>query len=673
MITTLNSKIKTSLRRSTNNLVAYFVIGFVLLAGAISPVHAQETEYERPSWKFGLTAAGNANFYQGTTQQLTDSFISPQAFGHGKGLGLFGGLTIEYHRPETLFGFMLQTGFDSRRGKYDQVTSPCNCPLDLSTNLSYLTIEPSLRYAPFRSDFHIFGGPRFAFLLNKSFEFEQGVNPDFPNELDVRNINDDFSSMEQLQISMQIGAGWDIPISSTSNRTQYIISPYIAYHPYMGQTPRSIETWNITTIRAGVSFKFGQGKRIAPVMAETPPLVPPAVSFTVNSPVNNPVAVSFIESFPLRNYVFFDSESTSIPDRYIRLNREQAANFNEVQLGGFNQVTVTGRSARQMTVYYNILNILGDRMVKNPSATITLVGSSDKGVPDATQKAEAVKTYLVNIFGINASRITTSGRLRPAVASLQAGGSRELDLLRQEESRVSIESSSPILLREFQTRPDAPLSSTTSPQEAPLDSYVTFNVGGEIEGIESWMLEVTDENNRVQNFGPYYTENISLSGKSILGDRPRGMYKIVMIGEGSNGTTVRKETRTEIVQWVESVVEKGNRYSVIFEFDQSTVSAAYEKYLIDVVLPVIAAGSTVRIQGYSDTIGDPDHNMRLSEARAESVRTIIQNALAATNRTNVRFDVKGHGEIIAQSQFNNTLPEERFYNRTVVIDVMTPR
>jgi hypothetical protein len=47
-----------------------------------------------------------------------------------------------------------------------------------------------------------------------------------------------------------------------------------------------------------------------------------------------------------------------------------------------------------MTVYYNVLNILGDRMQKNPSATITLVGSSNNGNSDGLTMAESVKTYL---------------------------------------------------------------------------------------------------------------------------------------------------------------------------------------------------------------------------------------------------------------------------------------
>jgi hypothetical protein len=64
-----------------------------------------------------------------------------------------------------------------------------------------------------------------------------------------------------------------------------------------------------------------------------------------------------------------------------------------------------------MTVYYNILNILGDRMQKNPNATISLVGSSEQGPADGLAMSESIKTYLVDVFAINPSRITTKVNL----------------------------------------------------------------------------------------------------------------------------------------------------------------------------------------------------------------------------------------------------------------------
>lgn len=668
MKTKIDLKTSKRLSRSLYNLIAFFCISAVILTTIQAPAYAQEAEYERPTWKFGLTGAGNFNFYQGTTQDLAPGVFAPQAFNHGNGLGLYVGPMIEYRRPNSVLGFMLQAGYDSRRGAWDQVLTPCNCPADLSTKLSYISVEPSLIVAPFKSNFYLFAGPRLAFGLNKSFEYEQGANPDFPNSSEPVNKSGDFSNMDKTQLSFQLGAGLDIPISSSSKKNQFTLSPFVSFQPYFGQTPRSIETWNLTTIRTGVSIKFGRGKRVekAAPMAVAPA---PSVNFAVVSPVNAPVNVSFIETFPLRNYVFFDEGSTTIPARYMKLNKVQVENFSEDQLGRFNQITATGRSARQMTVYYNILNIIGDRMSTNPGSTINLVGSSEQDMREARQRAESVKSYLVTTFGINRSRITTDGVVKSSVSSNRNRTSSEAELLRNENNRVSIESNSLALLKEYQTGPDAPLGTRVPSEQAPLDSYVTINAEGATNAFKSWKLEVSEENGRMKSFGPYYRDKVRLSGKSIMGTRSRGNYTFTMVGETQNGRTVRESAKADVVLWVTPVVEHGKRYSVLYEFDNSKATAAYEKYLLDIVSPAIPAGATVMIQGYSDAIGDREHNLRLSEARAADVRTIIEKGLTQADRTDVTFEVKSHGGVIPQSQFGNSLPEERFYNRTVLIDI----
>jgi hypothetical protein len=43
-------------------------------------------------------------------------------------------------------------------------------------------------------------------------------------------------------------------------QTKHVLSPFVSFQPYFGQNPRSTETWNNTTVRAGVALKFGQGK-----------------------------------------------------------------------------------------------------------------------------------------------------------------------------------------------------------------------------------------------------------------------------------------------------------------------------------------------------------------------------------------------------------------------------
>jgi outer membrane protein OmpA-like peptidoglycan-associated protein len=328
-----------------------------------------------------------------------------------------------------------------------------------------------------------------------------------------------------------------------------------------------------------------------------------------------------------------------------------------------------------MTAYYNVLNILGDRMGRFPTTVVRLSGASMEGTDDGKAMAESIKRYLVSVFSIDPSRINTEGRIKPRIPSEQPGGTKELVLLRECDRRVSIWSESPEILMEYQTGPNAPLAPVEilAVQEAPVDSYVTFNVEGAKEAFSSWSLEVKDDKGTVQKFGPYTQVQLSIPGKSILGTRPEGDYKVTMVGQTKSGKTVRKETSVHMVLWKPSDREEGMRYSVIFEFNQSEAIALYEKYLTDIVTPKIPKDGTVIIHGHTDIIGDTATNMTLSLARANDVKGIIESALSKAGRTDVKFEVYGFGADQNMAPFENKFPEERFYNRTVIIDIIPPK
>ncbi|WP_035671965.1 OmpA family protein [Flavobacterium sp. 83] len=637
-----------------------------------TPIQSQETQvlkYTKPSWYFGVAGGANFNFYRGSTQQLNADFTPPAAFHDGNGVGLFIAPLLEYRPADSRWGVMLQAGYDNRKGTFDQIVTPCDCPADLSTNVSYITVEPSLRFAPFKSNFYLYGGPRLAFNMDKSFTYQLGINPAYPDQVPSPAVTGDLSDVKKTIISMQIGAGYDIPLSSDTNKTQFVLSPFVAFQPYFGQNPRSTETWNITTLRAGIALKMGQGHNI---QESTDLLKDPEVQFSVNSPSNVPGERRMTEIFPLRNYVFFNVGSTEIPNRYVILNKDQVKDFKEDQLEVFAPKNLSDRSKRQMIVYYNVLNILGDRMQKNPSSTITLVGSSEKGPEDGLALSESIKTYLVNVFAINPSRITTKGQNKPNIPSEQPGGTLELELLREGDRRVSIESTSPDLLMEFQSGPDAQLKPVqiVPLQEAPAESYVTFNNKGANEALSSWSLQIADEQGKVQAFGPYTQEEVSIPGKSILGSRPEGNYKVKMIGQTKSGKIVENETPVHIVLWTPAKMEEGTRYSIIYEFNKSKAITIYEKYLTEVVTPKIPIGATVTIHGHTDIIGEEVHNQDLSLARANDVKSILESSLSKSGRNDVKFEVLGYGEDENKSPFENKTPEERFYNRTVIIDII---
>ncbi|MFV8326495.1 OmpA family protein [Flavobacterium sp. ZS1P14] len=673
MKTKTNLKIGSCLAWSSNNLtiksIAIIALGWLSIQAPIQAQQTIEVKYTKPSWYFGVAGGANFNFYRGSTHQLNAGFTPPATFHDGDGVGLFIAPLLEYRPADSRWGVMLQAGYDNRKGSFDQVVTPCDCPADLATNVSYITVEPSLRFAPFKSNFYLYGGPRLAFNMDKSFTYQLGINPAYPDQAPSPAVTGDLSDIKKTIFSMQIGAGYDIPLSADSNKTQFVLSPFVAFQPYFGQNPRSTETWNITTLRAGIALKMGQGRNI---QESTDILADREVQFSVNSPSNVPGERRITEIFPLRNYVFFNAGSTEIPNRYILLTKDQVKDFKEDQLEVFAPKNLSDRSKRQMIVYYNVLNILGDRMQKNPSATITLVGSSEKGPEDGLAMAESIKTYLVNVFAINPSRITTKGQNKPNIPSEQPGGTLELELLREGDQRVSIESTSPDLLMEFQSGPDAQLRPVriVPLQEAPAESYVTFSNKGATEALSTWSLQIADEQGKVQSFGPYTQEEISIPGKSILGSRSEGDYKVKMIGQTKSGKIVEKETPVHMVLWTPAKTEEGMRYSIIYEFNKSKAIAIYEKYLTEVVTPKIPVGATVIIHGHTDIIGEEVHNQDLSLARANDVKSILESGLSKTGRNDVKFEVLGYGEDENKSPFENKTPEERFYNRTVVIDII---
>jgi len=639
--------------------------------GVQTPAQAQVQEdavqYTKPSWYFGLAGGGNFNFYRGTTQELKAGRIVPKAFHDGNGLGLFIAPLIEYRPANSQWGAMLQAGYDNRSGAWDRVTTPCNRPADLSTNLSYWTIEPSLRFAPFKKNFYLYIGPRFAFNNAKAYTYQMGVNSTVVGQIPVAEENGDFAAVHSSRVSMQVGAGLDIPLSSQSHEKQWVLAPFVSFQPYFGQDPRTIESLNITTLRIGAAIKFGRGHLIEKqVVAEV--LVPvvvaalPEITFTVNSPRNVAAKSTVNETYPLRNYVFFDLGSSEIPSRYVLLKRDQVANFKADDLKMKTPEDGSGRSKRQMEVYYNVLNILGDRMYRDPSSTVLLVGSSLDGDQDALAMAGSVKTYLVTVFDIAPDRITIQGRNRPKLPSGNDNGTKEVVLLNEGDRRVSIESNSPSLLMEFQSEPVLGLI-------APLKSYVTFSVGKNYRDLQSWSLVITDDAGVVQNFGPYTQESVSLSGNALLGNRSKGNFKVRLVATTKSNVVIEKKTVMHVDQWMSANESDGNRFSIIYGFNKSEALPMYRKYLLEEVAPKIPVNGTVVIQGYTDAIGNEEYNQKLSTARANNVQSILQEGLDKAGRTDVKFIVAGMGEDAKTAQFKNKYPEERFYNRTVIIDL----
>jgi outer membrane protein OmpA-like peptidoglycan-associated protein len=130
-----------------------------------------------------------------------------------------------------------------------------------------------------------------------------------------------------------------------------------------------------------------------------------------------PVALEFdlltmTSGEPVRNYIFFETGKSEIPDQYVLFN-------DRMQAETFDDKTLTSAWER----YFNVLNIIGKHLAENPSPQIKIVGcNSNKGEEKnnldlSMERAKAVKKYFETVWQIDPRRMDLGARNLPPQAS----------------------------------------------------------------------------------------------------------------------------------------------------------------------------------------------------------------------------------------------------------------
>lgn len=657
---------------------ALFAGLLTILAIAPSSLRAQDTDSRWADWDhwshwwFGGYIGGNINLFSGEIHDLgtatgLTNVAAPTGFDGGSGIGLaFGGI-IEYNSGG-LLGGNLMLGYDNRSVIFDTKNESAASVTgrraeDLTTRIGYFTIEPNLRINLGYRFLHATIGPSFGVLLSKGYDYtftDTTINQ-------AATTKGDLANLRSMLVGGQIGIGYDIPLRDTRAGTQILITPFAQFR--LGQdlldVPEgSTNTFGLNTIRAGVQLKFGSA-RVPPTVA---PDGAPAADFTVRAPNVVTESRRLQETFPLRNYIFFDPGSTEIPARYTRVSN--AESFREEQLirpsvetGGSDMMQV--RSRRQMEVYYNVMNVFGDRLRRNPSATIKLVGSANGDANAGRTMAENVKNYLVKTFGIDGKRISVEGKAFPEHRS-GSGATQGEDrkMVDMENTRVEITGTPADVMQPV---------NITSIQEELIDNDVVITIPSR-DDVAYWNVTATDRDGAVREFGPYRNTTMArIDSKDLLGARRDARYNVVVtLTTKDNQTLQGAEREIRLVRADADEEQTGQRYSILFEFDESKTVQTYETFLAQTVAPAIPNGASVIIHGHTDVTGDPDYNGRLSQRRSDETQKILTRELTKAGKS-VTFDTYGFGEDERRSPFNNTLAEQRYYNRTVVVEVVPGR
>jgi len=379
-----------------------------------------------------------------------------------------------------------------------------------------------------------------------------------------------------------------------------------------------------------------------------------------------PVAEIRVEEFlgyrylPLLNYVFFDENSSDIPERYTRLGADDAEKFTVEQLYRY----------EPMPAYREILNIVGRRMLRFPEAKLTLtgcnanLGSEKANTTLSFRRAMAVREYLMSSWGLDSTRIIVKSRNLSENPSVPI---TEPDKI-EENRRVEITSDVPEIT-EWIVTPD-----TLRIASPPI---ARFRLNAQAEaGVKQWRLLVEQNGNILRTFNGDGDPPTSVDWQFMKEVQEKGVrvntevpfiytpYITDNTGQIFEGESVNLPLHEITIQRKRTERRKDKEFEqfslILFDFDKAQLGAIHKR-TAEFVKSRTKPNSEVEILGYTDRTGSAEYNRRLSEQRARQIANVV-------NVPNMTVRGVGKDDLL----YDNEFPEGRYYCRTVTVTIETP-
>ena len=366
------------------------------------------------------------------------------------------------------------------------------------------------------------------------------------------------------------------------------------------------------------------------------------------------------EYFPFLPIVYFrDGVADLGGTKQRQLTKEQLDNFDYRRAGNHDV----------FSLYYDMLNILAQRMHELPNTRINMTGYSSgvnedaKNRDIARQRANAVKDYIVNL-GINANRITVNP---PGEVTRHSPTSPSYNDVIEESQRVHIFTADldlvmPIVISD--------LEKTATPPEVVFE----INANSE-EGIKNYNLTLTQQTRLREFSNTANVEHLTTSETWKVLEQPIPMLEapvnaVLTVTDNANQTnnasqnvTIKHVTVSQKKSF-DSMDITIERYALcLFEFDRATSTPLHRKVLAE-TRNSIKPNSKLFISGYADRTGETQHNIDLARRRMD----VVNEAINPGNRINAELNAVGNTVLI----YDNNSPEGRAFSRTVRIEIHTP-
>lgn len=538
----------------------------------------------------------------------------------------------------------------------------------LQSSHAAIAIEPLVAFTLFDRTSLVFG-PRIALAVSSTFrQTETLVEPaDFGSFAGTGRVwidnSGDIPSTPVVAAWLTSGLRTTFDLRTDKTLT---LSPELTYSYALNDVSRGAD-WKPHALR--LSLSLGWHGSIRPPDTLVPDIPEPAIVFVeparppapkirlkvygidddgtiIPDPIIERRETKVINLHPMLGHVYFDENSSVIPDRYLR-GTERAMR---------DTLTLTS-----MEALHGELAIIALRMRARPQARLRVGGmtantSSDKGAELARSRAEAVVAKLIDL-GIEPERIEliTGDRLFPAT---RMSDTSERALAIEENRRVEISCTDEVIMGpislgsiDISVFPKRLRVADSIVSASPLtvstdlrldDTVVTVPRSHDEQGASSDVdltSIVTGSVSRSLNVKVTATDSSGQTGQEVLSIPIR-----------RQDTSISKTTRSGELQ-----VE---RYGlVLFDFNTANIGP-HHMLIINIIKSRITASTTVAVYGMTDRAGSDDYNRLLSLRRAREVARMLGAKDIA---------VEGLGE--DSPQFPNQLPEGRAANRTVIVEL----
>lgn len=640
--------------------------------------------------------------YSGVSLIAYDAFLPPTVFNAqlalpsaatfltGDGSGVTVGVLAELPVTST-FNIGIRLGYQAHQGKLIQTyvnrddvigAAAKEASVQGTVETSFSHFAPTLyaRVAPFSFPLYFYGGPTLLLPLGGDYNYIEriggplGMQFKAPFRGTSRNLGSRSFSNTASALAVTAGVGYEQPV----NRSLGIFAE-MQFQPLLGDYIGNLitgQSWQGSSLSLIVGLRFG-------LISGPPPPPPPPPKKPDTPIVQKPQAGPFdakgvtsaglsdtitvskkkvraTEVHALLPYIFFERDSAGIPERYARLDPKNRRNFQLERLP----------RGSTMDIYYQLLNIVGQRIRDDRVKEITLTGcvsQFEKDTALAQRRVEAVRDYLVNVWKVPVKRIKLVAQGLPSNPSLSEVDTAEAA---RENQRVEIASEGFIVERPVE------LPDTTFLAPIGTVRFIPPPSKPDTDGVvDGWSLDVKIGDSLIKKA----VTGSGLPPKQIdfkIDNRPDLDLRVPL--EVSSTLTIRDtlyqdmarlSSRKVVVraegQYEEERTVVDGKYVdefnlLLFSFDSAQVFS-FTQQASDLIKQKIDSTSTVRVIGHTDRIGLPYYNKALSQRRAEFAQQLLGLKDA---------EVVGKGE--KELLYDNKFPEGRYYSRTVTVLVETP-